>query len=325
MSTMIKTLKLFLFIATLCGIVYQVNAQTMVGNQIPTTLQITSYGSTQNALVSLPDDYNETTGKYPLLIFLHGSGEVGKSVGDLSKEIKAGLPLVISLGYKIQAYNPRDGKPYKFIVISPQHWGWTTTPESLLYMLATLPRKYRIDTTRIYLTGLSAGGQGVIQAVTYSQALTNKIAAIVPMSTSATDNNFAKKFGFFSQSKTAAWFFAGTNKDEPYLTNTKKYSDSINRYNPGSSKVTVTGSLNGHCCWDAIYNPIHRENGLNIYEWMLQYTTGGNDTVPPAPASYSITIPNAQDIGQLILIMKDGRYVQYDSTSIPSLKTAGTK
>lgn len=298
----------------------QVHAQ-IVGNQIPTTLQITSYGSTQNALVSLPDDYNETTDKYPLLIFLHGSGEVGKSIADLSKELKAGLPLLISRGYKIQSGSPIDGKLYKFIVISPQHWGWTTTPESLLYMLSTLPKKYRIDTTRIYLTGLSAGAQGVIQAVTYSQALTNKIAAIVPMSPSATDNNFAKNFRFFAKSKTAAWFFAGTNKDEPYLTNAKKYNDSINRYNPGGSKISTFS--NGHCCWDVIYNPTHRENGLNIYEWMLQFQTG--QEAPQQPASYSITIPDAQDIGRLILIMKDGRYIQYDSTTIPSLKTSVEK
>jgi len=317
-----KPINYLLLTAALVNTWCQLSAQTLIGNQVPASLQITSYGSTQNALVSLPDDYNETTTKYPLLIFLHGSGEVGKSTADLSKELKAGLPLIISRGFKIQAYNPKDGKPYKFIVISPQHWGWTTTPEALQYMLATLPKKYRIDTTRIYLTGLSAGGQGVIQAVTYSQALTNKIAAIVPMSPSATDNNYAKNFNFFTKAKTAAWFFAGTNKDEPYLTNAKKYSDSINRYNPGGSKVSTFN--NGHCCWDVIYNPTHRENGMNIYEWMLQFQTG-TDTTPQQPASYSITIPNAQEINRLILIMKDGRYIQYDTASIPSLKTPAAR
>jgi len=310
-----KTLISLLFVLTIASLSWGLNAQSLVGNQLSTTVQITSYGAIQNALVSLPDDYNNTTGKYPLLIFLHGSGEVGKSAADLSKEIKVGLPLVIARGAKIQATNPKDGKLYKFIVISPQHWGWTTTPESLEYMLATLPKSYRIDTSRIYLTGLSAGGQGVIQAATYSQQLTNKIAAIVPMSPSAPDGSFTKNFKFFAQSKTGAWFFSGSKDTGPYTANAKMYSDSINKYNPSSSAVTLYSAT--HCCWDVIYTPSHKENGMSIYEWMLQYQQGGEDAISPVPVkNYRAYLDSAQNISKIIVLLKTGKYMQYDSSNI---------
>jgi predicted peptidase len=310
-------LSLLLTVACLSGW-----AQTLVGGQLPIKVRTASYGATQNALLSLPDDYNTTTAKYPLIIFLHGYGEVGNSVADLSKLIKQGLPQVISSGTKIQATNPVDGKPYKFIVVSPQHWGWTTEPASIEYMLGELAKTYRVDTNRIYITGLSAGGQGVVQACTYSQSLTNKIAAIVPMSPSAPDNNFMSRFRFFAQAKTAAWFFSGNNdKTGPFTDNARRYNDSINKYNTNASRMTVyPGS---HCCWPTYYTPTYREGGMNIYEWMLTHTRG-IDTVPPMPPvpDREICIGQAKSIRKVIVLMKDGSYREYDSTSfvIPKIQ-----
>lgn len=305
--------KILLIISLFCGLPGY--GQALVGNQIATQLKVTSYGSIQNALVSLPDDYNTTKINYPLIIFLHGLGEIGSKPADLAKLNNQGLPYVIAKGGKVEAVNPVDKKLYKFIVISPQHWAWTTPPENIDYILKTIGKTYRIDTNRVYITGLSAGGLGVITAVTYSQALTNKITAIVPMSPAAPDTTFTKRFKFFTQSKTGAWFLAGNNGDQPYLTNSKQYNDSINKYYPGGSKVST---FNGnHCCWMNIYNPSHRVDGMNIYEWML--TRSRNDTTildPPKPPSHEICIGQADSIKKIILLMKNGSYREYDSVSM---------
>lgn len=260
------------------------SAQTIIGNQLAIQVKTEpNSGSSQYALVSLPDNYDKETDKYPLLLFFHGAGELGKTITDLSKLNNQGLPNLISKGLKVQAVNPIDKKNYKFIVVSPQHHGWTTTANSLEFIIKQLANLYRVDTTRVYLTGLSAGGQGVIQDVTYSQQLTNSIAAIVPMSPSSPSSEVLKNFTFFKESKTGAWFFSGASDPGIYTLNAKKYNDSVNKYYPGGSKVTIYPG--GHCCWTTYYDPSYRENGMNIYEWMLQYTT---------TSSPSTTIPSTE-------------------------------
>ncbi len=298
-------------------------AQTFGGMQA-IQVKTASYGATQNALISLPDDYTSTAERYPLIIFLHGYGEIGNSVTQLSNLLKQGLPLVISKGGKIQAVNPLDGKLYKFIVISVQHHGWTTPAENIDFMVGDLPTKYRIDKDRIYLSGLSAGGQGVIQAVTYSQSLTSKLAAIVPMSPSAPDDKVLKNFTFFAVPKLDAWFFSGKYDPGNYTSNAKRYSDSINKYNPGGSSVYLYNG--GHDGWANIYDPNFRVDGKSIYEWMLKNKRGVvNDTavVPPKPTpDYQICVGMASQIKNIVVLMKDGTYRLYDSTSlsIPSVQ-----
>ncbi|CAL1518217.1 hypothetical protein [Chitinophaga sp. MM2321] len=267
----------------------QINAQSLIGNQTPILVKTASYGATQNALLSLPDDYNVTNDKYPLIIFLHGYGEIGSGVAGLKNLIGQGLPQVIANGNKIQAVDPATGKLTKFIVISPQHWAWTTAPDAIDFMLSDLPKSYRIDTDRIYLTGLSSGGQGVIQAVTYSQGLLNKLAAIIPMSPSAPDEGTLKKFSFFKEAKTSAWFFSGASDPGNMTDNARRYNDSINKYSPGASKLTLYPG--GHCCWADIYNPSHKENGVSMYEWLLTKVKGGAITEPPVVTPPVDTVP----------------------------------
>ena len=99
-------------------------------------------------LLYLPEGYaNDTIQKWPLLIFLHGSGESG---ADLEKVKVHGPPKLIE-----------QGKKFPFIVVSPQappQTGWKV--EVLKSMLDDLKKKYQVDRDRVYLTGLSMGGFG---------------------------------------------------------------------------------------------------------------------------------------------------------------------
>lgn len=296
----------------------------IIGGQSAVKINTASYGGTVNALISLPDDYGTTNEKYPLIIFLHGLGEKGSSETDLKKLITQGLPKVIAENGKIEAVNPVDKKPYKFIVLSPQHHAWTMTPEQLIYMIRTLPNTWRIDTNRVYITGLSAGGQGVIQSVIYSQELSNKIAAIVPMSPAHPGEWVMNNFRFVKEAKTNAWFIAGkAASDNTYRNNALRYNDSINKYNPGSSKVSL--HKDGHENWVVFYNPSYRENGMNIYEWMLQFKKG--DTIPTAPeppvppadtVKYIQILHDPAKVFKIIVIDKDGTVTSIDSASTTS-------
>src|ERR1700712_525038 len=118
-------------------------------------------------LLSLPEGYDaDTTRRWPLMIFLHGSGESGN---DLEKVKAHGPPKLIAAG-----------KKFPFIVISPQaadeSFGWEA--ETLFRLLLSIKQAYRVDEERIYLTGLSMGGFG-----TWALALKHpqEFAAIAPV------------------------------------------------------------------------------------------------------------------------------------------------
>jgi predicted peptidase len=117
-------------------------------------------------LLSLPESYqDDPSQKWPLLVFLHGAGERGDDLNLLKNH---GPPKLIEAGKKFEA-----------IVVSPQ------VPESNIWnahavkaLVDDLIKSHRVDTSRIYLTGISMGGFG-----TWDTALAypDTFAAIAPI------------------------------------------------------------------------------------------------------------------------------------------------
>lgn len=117
-------------------------------------------------LLYLPKDYYQQTEKnWPLILFLHGAGERGN---DLSLVKKHGPPQLVE--------NDMD---FPFMVVSPQcPTGEVWSPDVVVALLDKIEETYRIDTKRIYLTGLSMGGFGTWEtAIAYP----NRFAAIAPI------------------------------------------------------------------------------------------------------------------------------------------------
>lgn len=116
--------------------------------------------------VHLPADYEkEPARQWPLLLFLHGSGERGY---DPKAVMRHGPP-------REAEANP----DYPFIVIAPQcsPGEWFSPPE-LADLLDRVEEKYRVDPSRVYLTGLSMGGYGSWMLATGSP---ERFAAVVPI------------------------------------------------------------------------------------------------------------------------------------------------
>ena len=121
-------------------------------------------------LQALPTDYAETNKNYPLVIFLHGSGECGNGTTELDRVAIHGYPK-----------HADEGRDYPFILVSPQlpegkYWG--AYIESLNLFLDHLIDTLRVDKKRIYLTGLSNGGTGTYL---WGQANADRFAALVPV------------------------------------------------------------------------------------------------------------------------------------------------
>lgn len=98
-------------------------------------------------LLWLPQDYDAMQ-PWPLILFLHGSGQRGKNVRQVLND---GLPKRLASGLALPA-----------IVAAPQcpaNSDWTLHDDELLALLDDLAAEYSIDQNRVYLTGLSMGAR----------------------------------------------------------------------------------------------------------------------------------------------------------------------
>ena len=198
--------------------------------------------TTLNYLLWLPADYKKEKNKsFPLLIFLHGSGERGDTL-DLVK--RHGPPSFI------------ESRPdFPFITVSPQcpkDTRWNA--EDLQVMLEQVRCKYRIDTSRIYLTGLSMGGFGTWNwACKYPE----QFAAIAPVCGGG-DIQYAREL-----KNTPVWAFHGEADPVVPVKRTIEMVEAVNAKG-GSARMTIYPGI-GHDSWVSAYND------PELYKWLLEH------------------------------------------------------
>ncbi len=249
------------------------NAQTIMGRQIVDQFPINSSGTLTYGLTWLPTTYASTTRTYPLIIFLHGAGENGTTVASLSRLYTASPRSVsgrIADGWNAVAVNPRTGVQDSFIVVSPQAPSWSYNYTDLKHILPSILKKYRVDRSRIYLTGLSAGGGGTFSTFGSRDSLFIKNFAAMSTSSSAgtnasngyTSTQVEEGLRYGSTYGVKMWTIAG---EADYLLNTDvRYHDSTNMLNPATpNKLTVIQGV-GHSAWGRMFDPAFRPN-VNYY------------------------------------------------------------
>ncbi|MCW3119741.1 MAG: hypothetical protein JWM28_3823 [Chitinophagaceae bacterium] len=191
-------------------------------------------------LLYLPEGYGtDTTLRWPLMIFLHGSGESGV---DLEKVKAHGPPKLIEAG-----------KKFPFIVVSPQappQTGWKS--EVLKGMLDDVKKKYRVDNDRVYLTGLSMGGFGTWDL---SEKYPDEFAAIAPIC----GGGDAEKV--WKLRHMPVWCFHGAKDDVVPPAASQAMVDALRKYNP-DVRFTLYPEAN-HNSWEVTYN------NDSLYNWFL--------------------------------------------------------
>ena len=249
---------------------------------------------------------------HPLIIFLHGAGQVAKDTSHLSKVLEDGLPKIIAAGASMKFGNDA------FVVLSPQtgsNWDPIQGGEywKIKAMLKYAKDSLQIDTNRIYITGLSLGGGGVWDVITYDTNDIKLFAAAAPIA--AIRPNPDSGYCRIAKFHIPVWAFH--NDGDGGLTsayNTKDIIGHINACTPGPSplpRVTYYAS-SVHDAWDSAYDTVHRAKALstssdfvsnanqdtiNVFEWFLQHTR--QTTIPPsnqppvavAGADTTITLP----------------------------------
>ncbi len=126
---------------------------------------------------------SDTFRRYPLLIFLHGSGERGN---DNEAQLKWGVAnfatdqnMAMHPAFVIAPQCPLNTNWSNFSRADMKLQPTPTKPmELLIGLIEQLKRTLRVDTNRIYITGLSMGGYGTYDAI---ERYPNLFAAAVPV------------------------------------------------------------------------------------------------------------------------------------------------
>lgn len=207
--------------------------------------------------------------KYPLLIMLHGLGELGNGASELPKVLRNEPMKLVANGTFPDSFLV-DGKEYRFIIFAPQfiHWPWPKTTQAIIDYAVS---HYRVDKKRIYLTGLSMGGGATWECVGNNAKYAKKLAAIAPIcGASLADSIKAQRI---AKANLPVWSLHNEGDRTVTVEFTKKYTRYINSA-PIASKEPAKETIfseQGHNAWRKAYDPLYKENGMNLYEWMLSH------------------------------------------------------
>ncbi len=265
--------------------------------QVQTPRYVSMTANSKGYYEYLPQGYDPNgTATYPLLIFIHGMGETGDgSAASLPKVLYNGPPRLINQGIFPTSFTV-NGQTHKFIVISPQFVGWPLHPD-IQAIINYLVQNYRVNTNRIYLTGLSMGGGAVWDYAGENTTYAGRLAAIVPVcGASYPEYSRARHM---AEANLPVWATHNEQDGTVPVSYTNEYIRQINLApapNPLAKKTIWQSS--SHDAWSKTYDPNYRENGMNVYEWMLSYQRGGSNPPPVnqlpvanAGADVNITLP----------------------------------
>jgi predicted esterase len=255
-----------------------------------------------------PPDYNTTNG-HPLIIYFHGAGEVGNgSLNSLCNLLTAPNLADIPLPERIEmpGFNPNvtfNGTNYSYIIVSPQydHYNYPTDypqggeVEAMIDFLVNLYGT-KIDRNRIYLTGMSTGANMIVDYAATSLARARRIAAIFPVAlciivppygTSNIANANLPYWGVHCPADPSGCDFAFH----------QNWVNAINGNmpppNPLAQLTTVAG-CNAHNVWNDAYLPSYTPNGINFYNWLVQFSASA--ALPAKLTNYSARLDRGRAI-----------------------------
>lgn len=223
-------------------------------------------------LLYLPPGYDAKAAKqWPLILFLHGAGERGTNLAQVSvhgppKLVKKNPPAPKNETEEARANREAATKlaAEKFIIVSPQcppDQVWE--PEVVLGLLDSVLAKHKVDASRVYLTGLSMGGYGSWALLAKAP---ERFAAIAPICGGGNTIDFL----LLARGKAAAlkatpvWAFHGAKDSVVLLAESERLLALLKKTGAKDVQLTVYPEAN-HDSWTATYN------NPKLYEWFLSH------------------------------------------------------
>jgi predicted peptidase len=199
-------------------------------------------------LVYLPPAYKNDNNKWPLVLFLHGAGERGEDFGFVKR---LGPPKLVE-----------QGKDFPFILISPQcPMGQRWDVRELSTLLDEVESIYRVDESRVYVTGLSMGGEGTWKLI---MAEPNRFAAAAPVC----GRSGSSYLDACKLKDLPIWIFHGAMDDVVTLDESVRMVKALEQCG-NDVKFTVYPKAN-HNAWDETYN------NEELYKWLLEHSLDSN-------------------------------------------------
>jgi pimeloyl-ACP methyl ester carboxylesterase len=248
--------------------------------------------TTTNYLLFLPKGYTQAAEqKWPLIVFLHGSGERGSDV------------------QKVKVYGPPkivETKPdFPFIVVSPQcPEGKRWSVDVLNQLLDKVITENKVDKDRIYLTGLSMGGYGTWDWATQSP---ERFAAIVPICGGGDPEKV------WAIRNMPTWVFHGAKDQVVPLMESERMVTALKKIN-SNVKFTVYPEA-GHDSWTEAYNT------PELYTWLLSHQKKGLTAITVNPKvldAYVGTYELRPDLS--ITVSKENDHLYGQATGQPKVE-----
>jgi predicted peptidase len=189
-------------------------------------------------LLYLPEDY-ATKDKWPLVVFLHGSGERGS---DPTRLLRGGPPRMVN-----------EGESFPFIIVSPQcaaERSWE--PDEVLALIEHICGDWPVDPSQVYLMGFSMGGSGTWRIAV---AAPGRFAAIVPIAGGGEPEQASRLVDV------PVWAFYGGMDNAASLESSRKTVEAIKAVG-GNARLTVFMHM-GHGILDRVCED------PAVWDWLL--------------------------------------------------------
>ncbi len=191
------------------------------------------------------------SGPLPLLVYLNWGG------------LERHQEVPISVNFGLPLWEVR--REFPFVVLGLQcteDRNWSTSSVSAkdaLMVLDEVIQKYNIDTDRIYLTGVSAGGSGTFAI---GSAFAERFAALVPLCGSGGNTDP------IADSNLPVWHFCNEGDTEGLVDANRKFEQ--NQLKLGRTPIYTEFHKEGHNVWEQGYR------NKALFEWLLSQSKEKN-------------------------------------------------
>ena len=214
-------------------------SQLVEGEEETVTLERLQY------YLYFPEDYEKKKdADFGLLLFLHGGGESGDSLGVIKKN---GPPKLIT-----------EGKQFPFLILAPQNpykrkW-WNV--RAVMQLLDSVVQNNRVNPDRLYLTGLSRGGSAAWEiAVQYPDTFA-AMAVVCGMTPTP--------YASWINKNMPIWVFHGTEDQSIPFSESEAMVDKLKQMNY-PVRFTIYEGV-GHNSWEQAYTTDE------LYTWFMKHS-----------------------------------------------------
>ncbi len=239
-----QTISLFILLMILAHISI-LHCQTM-----PKTYSEAKYGKLEYGFY-IPENYDKTK-SYPLVMYLHGwSCNYTVYLKWYDSDIQSKHPCFV--------FTPKTPTTW----VDWSGWNDSTLSASMfaaMHVLDSLTEKYTIDKTRLYVYGISMGGEGVFDLL---HKLPNKFAAAISIC------GGGQAWWAENVAKTPLWMFHGSADkiNTPDLTE-RVYNELVKNGAKNARYTNYPGY--GHEIWD------EAQSEPEFYDWMFKFSRKEN-------------------------------------------------